>query len=60
MSYYKITPIADKSGCVYEGEKEFSEALMDWLDSLEVGEKLVVEKIDMTPQKFATLPEYEG
>lgn len=58
--YFKITPIDDKAGCVFETEKEFTEALTDWLDSLNEGDELVVKKVTMEAQKFSQLPEYEG
>ena len=51
MIYYKIRPIADKKGCIVS-PSEFNETLSDWLEGLNIGEELVVNKVIMSVKDF--------
>ena len=57
--FYKIRPIDDKAYCVLEPEN-LEEQIKDWLDGMDVGEELVISKVEMAQEKFNDLPEYEG
>lgn len=58
-TYYKIRPIDDQAYCVVIPD-ELGLSIQDWLDGMNEGEQLVVERISMTEKEFNKLPEYEG
>lgn len=57
--YYKIRPIGDTAYCVVTA-KEFNQSLHDWFSGMELGEELVVSRIELTEEEFEKMPEYEG
>lgn len=56
MIAYKIIPGKGNSPCV----EEPPEAVKEWLENMDVGDILIIEKIKMNEKKFAALDEYEG
>lgn len=56
--YWKITPFGDKSSC-YVDEGDIG-SIESWLDGMTTGYGLTVEVVEMSEEKFNSLPEYEG
>ena len=56
MIAYKIIPGKGNSPCI----EEPPEAVKEWLENMDVGDILIIEKIKMNEKKFAALDEYKG
>ena len=56
MKVYKIRPYG-LNGCCSEDNFE---ALKEWFDAAEIGEKFEVQVLEMTEDEYNALPEFTG
>lgn len=56
--YLKLKPTEDANWAIVEFDEH---SLWDGnISEMEVGEKMIVEVVEMTPEELAKLPEFEG
>lgn len=57
--YYKVEVGSADNWCVFE-EKNFMSSLKEWIDESEIGDKFVIERVEMTEEEYEALGEYQG